>query len=641
MSPQIDLRASRGAGGAAPPQRKHALAFTKADAVAFVLILLFGIAAVLFCERSADFLGDDVFYADCARSLLHHGYYGINGHLETNQPPGLTAILVPVLAVFGFSHTAFLRVMALFETVGLLVTYEVLRRHGSRLVAASVCVLLASSPIYFVWATRLIVTAYPFLFAAMGALLFSEECESASTRMGRFGWSIIFALAVAASLMIASAAMAFLGAIVMVVTMTAFKDRRLAWSRFWAFLPALLLGLLVQGIWMHRKPARLEWPLPGYPAPYLQQLKVKVGNYPELGMASLSDIPVRLATNILAQANLMALLVLRHGVSVTKVAVVVAPPLAILLGWAYSVWESGGMRILEWYFAGYEFIYLLWPWKLEARFFLPIAPLACFYVWQGMRGALAGARARPRVTACVWCPIALLLAVSGTRWIVSHWATGLGDLPDELLVPVYFLSAFVAAWMAYTGKVPALFASDGDAPKRDRKRGFVAVCRYAPWATIALLVCIGVKGQVAMAHENLSVAGMPLTEAAKQTGEPMSREIEAALWIRDHTALNSVVMARHLPTVYHYAERKLVWFPPTSDRKILLQGMVRHEVDYVVVIRHSSPYYLPDDNDCFDPLLATHVDMFHMVFQETDVKIFQVAKSRAREIAEREVTKEN
>jgi len=151
MSSQIHSRSNRGASGATPPQGKHALAFTKADAVPFVLILFFGIAALLFCERSADFLGEDVFYADCARSFLHHGYYGINGHLETNQPPGLTAILMPVLAVFGFSHTAFLRVMALFETFGLLGTYEMLRRHGSRLVAASICVLLASSPIYFMW----------------------------------------------------------------------------------------------------------------------------------------------------------------------------------------------------------------------------------------------------------------------------------------------------------------------------------------------------------------------------------------------------------------------------------------------------------------------------------------------------------
>jgi len=43
------------------------------------------------------------------------------------------------------------------------------------------------------------------------------------------------------------------------------------------------------------------------------------------------------------------------------------------------------MELIEWYFAGYELIYLLWPWTMELRFLLPIAPLACFYIWQGAK----------------------------------------------------------------------------------------------------------------------------------------------------------------------------------------------------------------------------------------------------------------
>jgi hypothetical protein len=607
------------------------LGFPQIDIIAFVIILAFGLASFLYCERSADFLGEDVFYADCAQSLLHHGYYGINGHPETNQPPGLTLILAPLLVIFGNSHIIFQRAMAVLETLGFLLTYEVLRRRGSRLLAASICILLITSPIYFMWATRLIFPCYPFLASSMAALLAGEESEKAQTRFSRLAWSLGLALAVAASLMIASAAIAFLGAIVAVVALTAFQDRRLAWSRLRVFLPALLIGIVVQGLWMHRRPAPLEWPLPGYPGPYLQQLMVKAGEHPELGMATLRDVAARFGNNALAHSDMLAQLVLRHGVSLSKLAVVIAPILFIALGLGYSLWETGGRRIMEWYFAGYEFIYLLWPWKLEARFFIPVAPLACFYLWQGLKAAYLLVRTRPRLTGAVWCPIGILLSMSGAHWVASHWATGLGDLPDELLIPVYAISAVIAARMAYSGWVPSQLASINESPEEHGQRN-VVMTRYALWGTIALLVCIGAAKQVAMARENLSIANMPVNQAAKQLDERTLGEIEAASWIRNHTAPDSVVMARHLPIMYHYSDRKLVWFAPTSNPQMLLQGIVKHQVDYVVVIRHSPPYYLPDDDSCWAPLMAAHGDLFQVVLQEPGLKIFRVAKKEARAI---------
>jgi hypothetical protein len=73
--------------------------------------------------------------------------------------------------------------------------------------------------------------------------------------------------------------------------------------------------------------------------------------------------------------------------------------------------------------------------------------------------------------------------------------------------------------------------------------------------------------------------------------------------------------ARHWPTVHHYAGGQSVWFPPISDPSILLEGIVRHSVDYVVVVKHGQPYYLPDDDYCFDRLLAAHTENFRLVLQ--------------------------
>ena len=59
--------------------------------------------------------------------------------------------------------------------------------------------------------------------------------------------------------------------------------------------------------------APMEWPLPGYPGAYLEQVKLKSGNHPELGIAKWSDIPARVNTNLLVETEILAHLVLRTG----------------------------------------------------------------------------------------------------------------------------------------------------------------------------------------------------------------------------------------------------------------------------------------------------------------------------------------
>jgi hypothetical protein len=355
---------------------------TFADFIIFLLIAAFGVSTVLLHQRTADFLTEDAFYADAAQSLLHHGFFGVNGVPETTQPPGLAAILAVLFFVFGYSYAVCLGAMAVFETLGFLVAYEFLRRRVSMRVAATICILLLSSPLYFAWATRMVYPCFAYFFTTMLALLSGDEYDKASTTRSRIVWGTVLTMAVVASLLIATATVALLGAMAAVVVFTALKERRLARIRLLKFLPVFLVATAVLGVWMLRKPAPLEWPLPGYPRPYLQQLKVKSGRQPELGIAKWSDIPARVTTNLMAEGDILARLVLRHGLDRTNVAVIIVPFLLVVIGWTYSTMRTRGMELVDWYFAGYQFIYALWPWTIDTRFILPVAPIACFYMWQ-------------------------------------------------------------------------------------------------------------------------------------------------------------------------------------------------------------------------------------------------------------------
>jgi hypothetical protein len=146
--------------------------------------------------------------------------------------------------------------------------------------------------------------------------------------------------------------------------------------------------------------------------------------------------------------------------------------------------------------------------------------------------------------------------------------------------------------------------------------------RYAGVAVIIILVFVGLTIDARIARENLRVSNSQDTESTGPS-ELLPVDVEAGLWLRSHTSDQAVIMARSWPTVFHYAERKVIWFPPISDPNKLLDGILRHRVDYIVVSTHENPYYLPDDDSCFAHLLLNHGREFHLVLQRPNLRIFR------------------
>ena len=53
-------------------------------AVGICMLIGFGLMQYFFAARASDFFNDDVFFSDSARSLVEHGFYGINGYADGN-----------------------------------------------------------------------------------------------------------------------------------------------------------------------------------------------------------------------------------------------------------------------------------------------------------------------------------------------------------------------------------------------------------------------------------------------------------------------------------------------------------------------------------------------------------------------------
>jgi hypothetical protein len=132
---------------------------------------------------------------------------------------------------------------------------------------------------------------------------------------------------------------------------------------------------------------------------------------------------------------------------------------------------------------------------------------------------------------------------------------------------------------------------------------------------VSALMVQGFAGQMQIALANVD---------PHSTVNQLTPDAEAGIWIRSHTDPQSIVMARHVPTLYHYGERKVIWFPPSSDPQLLIDGIRRHKIDYLVVIRRQYSYYLPEDEVCFAPLLKAYPEAFQLVYEAPDIRIFRV-----------------
>lgn len=606
-----------------PVPEEIELSYNLTDALVVISILALGFLAISSHDRARDFLYDDVYYADCARSLLQRGFYGIADRPETTQPPGVSAILAFLCLAGGCSRAVFLGAMAVFETLGFLACYGFLRRQLPRAVAGAICLLLMSSALYFSLATQWVSTCFPFLFATMGALLAARKLDKAESGASRIAWAACLSVLLAASLMFGATALALLGSIVLWIGISLIRDCVRGFARCKKFALVLLVAAVVQGIWMSRKPFG-EWPqVPGFPGPYLQQLLLKDGHNPELGKASVSDIPKRVGMKSFEQSMMLAEVLFRRWIDPFWGSVLLlGPTLLILLGWGYTVWKTRG-GIAEWYFAGAEIILMLWPWRLDPRSFLPLGPLACLYLWRGVPALVHLARNKARLPGLLWLPVAVglvFVCFSWTRGTGSSGSISHAGLQDEASIVVWMLSGIAAACMIWKGNDWLELTT----PPWNRFSRLMEDIRINPRAVAGFLggvaviglIVIGVKAQWQMRRGNLDSVSAPAR---------LPPDVEAALWVRDHTEPHAVVMARQVPTTYHYSGREMVWFPPSSNGRILMDGIHKYRVNYVVLIRRKQSYFLPPEGDCFAAVLAENENAFRKVEETSDYRIYETS----------------
>ena len=604
------------------------LTFLRATDIAVpALILVLAAVPFFLYQKAPDFLNTDVHYVGLANSLLHSHSYSANFVPERLQPPGLSIILAAVCATIGCTHDILIRTNTVFFALGLLFSYEVVRRQRGRLIAAAACLLVAASPGIFPFLTTWIAPTFSYFFISMVVLLLIPKLEASQRTSRTIVAVLLLSFLISAAVMIECAGIALVAAILAWLVLSFLGNRKTATLRLRRFLPIVLVALSTEGIWLLQGGNRLEWPLPGYPRGYLAQLKVKDGNYPELGFVTPKDVLLRVDKTLKESVIFLGQTLLKYQMNPTGTSpLVVGFTILILCGLWSSLWRSNS-QLYAFYFIFYTSVFLIWPWTFPSvRFAVPVLPLACLYLVEGMLVLRQWFRQYPRAVATLLLPLSTLLAVASAR---RGWAQGDRHGFEQKVWAIFWIvSAVLALGLMWKRSLPSWkplswaqrFFDEPysviDAEGRAVAKGwsFRPVQLLAVGA-VTYLVATGVAAEVPIGEYNLA------SGAAQFENTP---EIYAARWLASHTDPNAIVAASLQPLIYYYSKRRVIWFPPISNPAVLMEGIRKHHIDYVIVINRDQYYYLPPETTCFDLLYNAYPQAFRLAEANGHAKIYEV-----------------
>jgi hypothetical protein len=584
------------------------------DFAVYGLLIILGALQFFLSRRGADFAaGGDVTYTELAKSIIAGTGYGFNSKPETMLPPGFPILLAVMSVILGVSHAVLVRTMGVFTTLALIFSYEALRREENRTVAAVICLLLGSSPVFFQFCTTLLYSDMPYFFGSMlliWALMRLDSVEKLKW-IHALAWLLCLTLLLA-TVLVRSTGIALLAGIFGWLAVPVLRNPLTAKRRLLIFLPLVILGLAVQMTWMHWAVTHQfsEWPIHGYQENYLAQLRIKNGNDPELGLATWKDVLIRPVQNADDRGAELWSLVTRKFIAPAWYSPTTTVPIVlVLLGLGISLWKTGG-GLLEWYFLCYEGMYLFWPWSFEERFLLPVAPLACLYLWRGGAFAIRFARKKPRLMATA----VTVVAAAGIASAVL-WGSHVQHPRARGCIAIWTLIAFAsAALFFYRGEKAQGISARWQKPLFLGGRA-VSLWQVLGGAVVAVLFLLGVAMQLRIGQDNLHF---------RPEESVLYPDIEAAQWIQQHTTSSAIVMAREDDVVYHYSQRRVIWLPASTDAQVLMSGIRRYHVQYVVVASGYDSYWKPPAEECFDAVSKAYPSAFHLVHQMPHEQVYEV-----------------
>lgn len=563
--------------------------------------------------RIEDYGADSSIYIGLASSILQKGTYEFNFAPHTFYPPGFPLLLALISAVFGSSYITFVRAMAVIDMLALFASYRLLRQMESRSFALTACLILGTSRYYFTTATQFVGSDVPYFLTSTITLLLALSVERARTPLRRLAISVGIALFLVFSLLIRTVGVSLLPGILAWLSFNLLFGRAKAVFLVKVFAPALVLGIVVFTTWLvwseQMKHQATAIGVEGWT--YVDQLRLKDPHQPDLGNATGFDLLSHSFENLVIQGAHLA----EIGTHISWIQPLWYSPVVltvvglIAVGWAGSL-RANDSGFAEWYFAAYVSMLLLWPFDEGPRFVFPIFTLALLYFSRGTKRLRIGLTHWPRSFFRFGFFVAASLTVYAT-FDVFVWMKH-PNLQAEL----------TTVFLAFTVVLTALRA--GAVNEKHR----VSTIKYFEMVTrskklqlasaigVAVLVVMGLGVQVTTAVKNVTIS------ASTYIHEPSK---QAAIWIKDHTLPNDVIMAQEAPIIHRISGRRVAPFTVTGNAHKIMAEIRDYKVTFLAVnTSKKMTYYRPTEAERMRLLQASYPGSFDLVHEERSLQIFKI-----------------
>lgn len=583
--------------------------------IVMMSVVIFGAYSVFNTSIYPLCNADTSCYLGLSESIVEHKTYTFNFEPHTKYPPVFPLILSAFRSLkIASTDRALIIFTSFIGLLGVLFSYQLLKKYNPA-VALFSSILMLTSPHFFYVSTRTILSDLPFFSLTMITILTGHALLNVNSYIKSVLYFFIFCISMTASEMTRTIGVALpLSAIVWLIYLS-LNCRHASVQALKLLSIPILIAIISQVIWLLWCNSKATILNDGqYMDSYFMQIKLINPHIPELGLATISDFIIRLVNNLRINTAYISSIILHFGVYPSYFSIFIFPFLFLLVvGMVYRIINKNA-DLVFWYFIFYSAILLVWPFNEGHRFVLPVFPIACLFIAEGIYHALKSCKSDDSIvrkfgaaTVSIQGFISFYMLLNGK---CSNQQLRISCLFWILCITIIVLRIVLKE---YIPKIH-FFLKQKCQPALSRIRiWFIVYC------AAALICAVGISEQYKIATD---------TRNQNFQKKPNHSLILAAQWIKEYIPQQSIICATQKEIISHYSKRKTVLFPVSSSNELLLKSLQQFNVDFLVIYNEGKyPYFFPTDIQRLQILIKNKPLLLSKIYHTADCSIYKINRT--------------
>jgi hypothetical protein len=595
------------------------LYFNKKNVYSIIILcaIFFYSLIIIKFHSPYEWYGADLsYYIGTSKSIIEKHSYEFDYSPQTKFPPGYPLFLSGLTYICG-KHVnktdIFIICTAMMGLLGIGLSYLLIQKY-SPLYALCICFLFLTSPVMFLLASQSIGSDLPYFAFFIITIILGIKLESTNNNsLKKYIISIFFTISLVFSIMLRSIGIALLAAILCYILLPfVMRKKESGIKRIKLFIIPFFIGSISEIAWLIWSSYHRIVYYPGqYFDSYLTQIKFINPHRPTLGYASFADIMLRFFNNISRQiTHIWEMIIHTNWLQPFWLSPFVIITICLLCLCIYKKIKAKNINFLFLYFIFYMGIILVWPFDEGHRFIIPIFPIFCLYLFEGIDIFLTQVNKNFYKVIFNFGIISGVCTVISSTLIVLFNLRGLQYYASIIFWIGIFLIIIVLEILLKFQNFKVIFNKGNLLLKSGKLYKSVIV-----FFTF-LFCCYGIVQEYSIANKNVHLNPENVLHYYWA---------QAGLWLKEHVPQNCVIMTTHYELIHYKSGCKTIPFPVSNSYNLISSTIIKHKPDYIIIINEGKyPYFFPTDEERFNILQKYHDFSFSLVYLNPECKIYKI-----------------